>query len=722
MSILQKIVFAVSLACILFFQPHISDAALLNSEVAAACRSSHKQYGIPQQLMEQALKGNANAAYVMAMRYYLLASDGGDPTRYGDPVALKLAIPLLELAMEQGHFKAGQLLMKTYAISMVDEFLPDKEERMHRLYHRLAELGGAHEWYQYGSSCWTKGEKAEGALWLKKAAQAGYLRAYSSMGAIYREGVGLRPDLVRAYAYLLFDTRHSAQDMFRFPRRREAYALFRRLSPAERAQAESFYIKLCRRAFNKPSLTLDDFIAICAGGSAQDVADAIAKGCNPRTHTLLEGPLINHMAFMGRAPIVLELARKGADVNARDDAGISVLSWLSRYGETKAIKSLAALGADLNTCDAEGNTALHWASEHGDTSVVAALLAAGADVNPHNNRNVTPLMLALRCGHSATADLLRQRGATLPTETPSGAIQPNNHVGTWIPAVPPPPEAVVTARRRVRLVGVMERQEYNGKTYLVLRRDDGSRLWSGCRLGDNEELDRAYVLGIRTTLIGDALFYDDRSLSLDGMSLETDLGTAPANTLRQRLHSDVAWRSPAFTLAKSMLDATSQALEKVQPPSLARLRQEQKIWLNEGRRQMANVCAASLPVDMPADLAITLAMAQATAIRIEELTTLISTPPYNGLYKNNRGKVLVWLMWRGLLEVHIYPGEEENCRIRTHCVINPKQTGWIPLPHGNRAPIYILFTKKGLHLLYEDAPASLDCYRHVDISGFYPLS
>ena len=171
-----------------------------------------------------------------------------------------------------------------------------------------------------------------------------------------------------------------------------------------------------------------------------------------------------------------------------------------------------------------------------------------------------------------------------------------------------------------------------------------------------------------------------------------------------------------------MLDATWQALEEVQPPSLARLCQEQKIWLAEGRRRMANVCAASLPVDMPADLAITLAMAQATAIRIEELTTLISMPPYNGLYKNNRGKVLVWLMRRGLLEVRIYPAGEENCRIWTSCVINPKQTGWIPLPHGNRAPIYILFTKKGLHLLYEDVPASLDCYRHVDISGFYPLS
>ena len=60
-------------------------------------------------------------------------------------------------------------------------------------------------------------------------------------------------------------------------------------------------------------------------------------------------------------------------------------------------------GADLNACDDEGGTLLHLAAELGDSDLVTALLLAGANPNVQARHGLTPLDLA---ANEATRNVL----------------------------------------------------------------------------------------------------------------------------------------------------------------------------------------------------------------------------------------------------------------------------------------------------------------------------
>lgn len=94
---------------------------------------------------------------------------------------------------------------------------------------------------------------------------------------------------------------------------------------------------------------------------------------------------------------VLSLLEQGADVNARDEDGETVLMKAANRNENpETIKALLEAGADINARDKRGNTALIKAvGFNRNLDVIKVLLNAGADVNAKNDNRYTPLIEAL---------------------------------------------------------------------------------------------------------------------------------------------------------------------------------------------------------------------------------------------------------------------------------------------------------------------------------------
>lgn len=126
-------------------------------------------------------------------------------------------------------------------------------------------------------------------------------------------------------------------------------------------------------------------------------------GENGRT-PLMQVQLLDLTAPRDLLPIFLE---KGADINRRDDLGMSALLYNAEHFCYKdVIKPMIQAGADIHIVDNDGNTALHYALESGDMSVARYLIKKGADYNLPNNDGVTPVQIAVEKGMDTVLDLM----------------------------------------------------------------------------------------------------------------------------------------------------------------------------------------------------------------------------------------------------------------------------------------------------------------------------
>lgn len=108
---------------------------------------------------------------------------------------------------------------------------------------------------------------------------------------------------------------------------------------------------------------------------------------------------------------VEQLLAHGADVNAKDSLGDTVLSRAVLSGRKELVELLLAHGADVNARVFLGSTALHKASFTGNANVVELLLAHGADANAKDNKGMTPLYEAVSDQHKEIVELLLAHGA-----------------------------------------------------------------------------------------------------------------------------------------------------------------------------------------------------------------------------------------------------------------------------------------------------------------------
>jgi ankyrin repeat protein len=86
----------------------------------------------------------------------------------------------------------------------------------------------------------------------------------------------------------------------------------------------------------------------------------------------------------GKIDKVKDLIEKGADINAKDNNGMTALMLASKNNRKEIVELVELLiknGADVNAKDIYGRTALMIASVNGHKEIVELLIKNGADVN-----------------------------------------------------------------------------------------------------------------------------------------------------------------------------------------------------------------------------------------------------------------------------------------------------------------------------------------------------
>ncbi|MFH0824449.1 MAG: ankyrin repeat domain-containing protein [Pseudomonadota bacterium] len=113
------------------------------------------------------------------------------------------------------------------------------------------------------------------------------------------------------------------------------------------------------------------------------------------------GPPIVSAVISGNYGSVKSHLDSGADVNARDEQGMTLLMLACKHGRYDVAKLLIERGAILNAKDQRaGAAALDWAITKGRTDIVGLLLDKGADPNIKSRHNATPLIEAANWGVS----------------------------------------------------------------------------------------------------------------------------------------------------------------------------------------------------------------------------------------------------------------------------------------------------------------------------------
>lgn len=117
---------------------------------------------------------------------------------------------------------------------------------------------------------------------------------------------------------------------------------------------------------------------------------------------------------------VAERRARGADLNAADLHGKTLLHRAIDGGDWTTATDLIAAGVDVSTATREGMTPLMAAAHSGSPDLVGKLLAAGAAANVVNKDEATALMFAAQAGDARSVTALLLHGADARAATKTG--------------------------------------------------------------------------------------------------------------------------------------------------------------------------------------------------------------------------------------------------------------------------------------------------------------
>lgn len=155
------------------------------------------------------------------------------------------------------------------------------------------------------------------------------------------------------------------------------------------------------------------------------------------------------LAFVGLPDEIARwLVEQGADVNARNSYRRTPLDRHAGHWQGD-IGLLLELGADPNAADLYGHTLLHSAARSGNADAVDRLLAAGADPAARNDMGQTPLQLALAQCHNAGIAGVAQVAEQLLAATPARPAGLLGRLFRRAPASPVPDPKLAEAVVRI---------------------------------------------------------------------------------------------------------------------------------------------------------------------------------------------------------------------------------------------------------------------------------
>lgn len=103
-----------------------------------------------------------------------------------------------------------------------------------------------------------------------------------------------------------------------------------------------------------------------------------------------------HMAIRQRRHDTIEsLLDLGADIEARDREGMTLLCQAVRRGRDVTVKFLLDNGANVDAQDNMGRTPLRHAIENGDKDLIETLIASGADLRKEDTNELDPLVASI---------------------------------------------------------------------------------------------------------------------------------------------------------------------------------------------------------------------------------------------------------------------------------------------------------------------------------------